>query len=213
MHPVDILALQELTRDTAAVLDTDATLRSIYPYGALDGQTGVAGVGLLSRYPLASSSYAIEPARQEVVLLVGSRRVALVNAHPLVSIQRVGGLPVGLDPSMRDAHLHLIREHFDALTRDAGSGILIGDFNTESTEPAFEPLSHGLVDAHRAVGVGPGWTWRPSSLEWLGTGLLRIDHIFTGEGLTPVRTSIACPEAGDHCLLEADLGLVSEPGG
>ena len=61
----------------------------------------------------------------------------------------------------------------------------------------------GCVDAHGEVGQGPGWTWRPSRLESLGIGLLRIDLAIGSPDLAPVSVVEHCGRTGDHCLLEA----------
>jgi hypothetical protein len=62
-------------------------------------------------------------------------------------------------------------------------------------------LTAGLVDVHRSIGLGPGWTWRPSSLERLGIGLLRLDLVLLGPGLRPIDLGVDCPRAGDHCRM------------
>jgi hypothetical protein len=95
----------------------------------------------------------------------------------------------------------------DARIAAGATVLLIGDFNTSPTEPAFGWLTAGLSDAHAAVGLGPGWTYRPSSLEWLGVGLIRLDLILGGPGVIPVSTATDCSRPGDHCLLEATLRL------
>lgn len=87
--------------------------------------------------------------------------------------------------------------------------IVVGDFNTAPTEPAFDRFVAGLVDAHRAVGIGPGWTWRPSRLEPLGIGLLRIDLALSGPGATPTRIGERCDLPGDHCQLRAAFALAA----
>ena len=85
--------------------------------------------------------------------------------------------------------------------------ILVGDFNTSPTEPAFATLTDGLLDAHAEVGIGTGWTWRPSQLAGLGAGLLRLDIVLSGPSLRPVATRVECPPAGDHCVLYATLAI------
>lgn len=58
----------------------------------------------------------------------------------------------------------------------------------------------GLKDVHVQVGLGPGWTWRPSRLETLGLSLLRIDLMLVGPGVDPVSGGVDCSRSGDHCL-------------
>ena len=84
---------------------------------------------------------------------------------------------------------------------------MIGDFNTAPTEPGYGRLTAGLRDIHTEIGLGPGWTWRPSSLESLGIGLLRIDLVLLGPGVTPISTAIDCGKPGDHCLVDATVAV------
>jgi hypothetical protein len=69
--------------------------------------------------------------------------------------------------------------------------------------PTGGPLA--LLDAHAEAGVGPGWTYRPNALEWLGIGLVRIDLVLAGPGLRPVASSVLCPARGDHRAVRATL--------
>jgi endonuclease/exonuclease/phosphatase family metal-dependent hydrolase len=86
--------------------------------------------------------------------------------------------------------------------------IVAGDLNTAPFEPGYRILaSGGLTDAHEASGGGPGFTWRPSSLEWLGLGLLRIDHVLTGAALRATAVEEDCSIRGDHCRLIVDLAV------
>ncbi|HEX7490979.1 MAG TPA: hypothetical protein VF337_04690 [Candidatus Limnocylindrales bacterium] len=54
------------------------------------------------------------------------------------------------------------------------------------------------------VGEGPGWTWRPSRIDFLPFGLLRIDLQLSAGRIRPVSTSIDCGVPGDHCRLSGD---------
>lgn len=72
---------------------------------------------------------------------------------------------------------------------------------------ALAALVAGLADAHREVGLGPGWTWRPSRFEGLGLGLLRIDLALSGPGASPTRVGERCGLPGDHCQLHATFAL------
>ena len=88
---------------------------------------------------------------------------------------------------------------------DPASSVVVGDFNAATTEPGFRAFD-GLLDAHAEAGVGPGFTWRPSSLEGLGLGFLRIDHVLTGAALRPTADRRGLPRlAGDHCRLYVTL--------
>jgi hypothetical protein len=62
---------------------------------------------------------------------------------------------------------------------------------------------------HAEIGLGTGWTWRPSRLERLGIGLIRLDMVLVGPGVEPVTIDVLCLSAGDHCAVTARLTLVS----
>ena len=57
------------------------------------------------------------------------------------------------------------------------------------------------------AGTGPGFTWRPSSLEVLRVGLLRMDVVLSGQALRPTAAGEECSIAGDHCRLYVDLDV------
>jgi hypothetical protein len=114
---------------------------------------------------------------------------------------------MSFDPTDRDADLIRFRARVDAAIARGESVIVTGDFNTAPTEPAFERFVAGLADAHRDVGVGPGWTWRPSRFERIGLGLLRIDLALSGPGARPASIVENCCLPGDHCQLEARFVL------
>jgi endonuclease/exonuclease/phosphatase (EEP) superfamily protein YafD len=86
--------------------------------------------------------------------------------------------------------------------------ILLGDFNVTEREPAYRDVSSGLTDLFRAVGTGAGSTWRPHQLMGLDFALLRIDYIFTGPGIRPLRASADCtPRGSDHCILQGTVEI------
>ena len=207
-RPVDIVALQELTPDVAAAIEADGVLRDRYPYRVLEGRNSVSGAGLLSHFPIESAEYSTEPVHIEARVRWPGGEIAVINAHPVhADLSLVGGIPTGADPASRNEELALLRAKVESLESAGVDVLLVGDFNTAPTEPAFTRLTSGLNDAHAAVGWGPGWTWRPGRFVFLGVGLLRIDLVLSTPGLQPIETSIACPPVGDHCLLEAALAL------
>jgi hypothetical protein len=117
------------------------------------------------------------------------------------------GLPVAFDARERDLATGRIRARINDLLAGPDPLLVLGDYNTAPTEPGYGWLTHGLRDIHVEVGVGPGWTWRPSRLESLGLGLLRIDLILASPGVSPVSTAVDCGQPGDHCLVEAVVAV------
>jgi vancomycin resistance protein VanJ len=205
---VDFIVLQELGADHAAAIEADGELRTHFPHRELVPMDGVFGMGLLSAYPIVRSEVAADPVSIEAVLDVDGRPVTVITGHPLPGrIGTVGPVPVSFDPGQRDAALARFRTRVDEAIARGETVIVLGDFNTAPTESAFEPLVDGLADAHRKVGIGPGWTWRPSRFEGFGLGLLRIDLALSGPGARPVAIGERCSLPGDHCQLEARFAL------
>jgi endonuclease/exonuclease/phosphatase (EEP) superfamily protein YafD len=208
-HDADVVALQELTRDAAAALDADPRILARYPYRLLLPSDGSVGIGILSAFPIVGRSIYPDPAGMSVTLDVGSgRQLQVINNHPLhgqIATLGGSGLPIGIDARDRDAALGQIRTRIEPALAAGVPLVLIGDYNTAPTEPGYALLSRGLRDVQVDVGLGPGWTWRPSSLEWLGIGLLRIDLVLAGPLVEPVSYAVDCGQPGDHCIVAATV--------
>ena len=142
--------------------------------------------------------------------LGAGRGLAVLNVHPLhADIATLGAtrLPLGLDVDQRNVDLVAIRRRIDARISTGLPVLMLGDLNTADSEPAFDRLVQGLRDVHDEVGEGTGWTWRPIRLEFLGLGILRIDHIVVSPSIEPLAIGETCPAVGDHCLLHAEIAL------
>jgi endonuclease/exonuclease/phosphatase (EEP) superfamily protein YafD len=202
----DVVALQELTPEFGEAIDADPTLRSRYPYRILDPRPGPDGLGILSRLPLIERVGRPNGRMLQAGLLLPDGRTAeVLDVHPRRPLYRtVGPLPVALNARARDEDVAAIREAVDTLD-DPASALVVGDLNGTSQEPGLASLRQGLVDAHEAAGVGPGFTWRPDAVEMLGIGVLRIDHVLSGAWLRPVDTHVDCSVVGDHCRLLVSL--------
>lgn len=213
-RPADIIAVQELQPDAAAAIEADPGLTARYPYRKLVVREDVGGMGILSRLPILESAFQLDPIVQEATIDLGEgRRLGLVNAHPFhAEIETFGRthVPVGMDPSRRNDDLAAVRVRIDELLGQGLPVLMLGDLNTATSEPAFDRFTTGLRDVHREVGLGPGWTWRPIKFEFLGIGLIAIDHIIVSPGLMPLSIAGECPAIGDHCLIEATVAV---PGG
>jgi vancomycin resistance protein VanJ len=209
-HPADVVALQELQPDVAAAIASDPAIASLYPFRVLVPERTVLGLGLLSRFPLTEEQSSLWPALQEASIVVDGQTAALVNAHPMhgeIETIATTRLPIGIDNTVRDRDLETIARLLDRSQAAGIPAILLGDLNTASSEPAFGRLVAGRRDVHAEVGQGTGWTWRPIRLEFLGMGLIRIDHVILSSDIAPQAISEVCPPVGDHCLVQATVRL------
>jgi endonuclease/exonuclease/phosphatase (EEP) superfamily protein YafD len=213
-RPADIIAVQELQPDAAAAIEADPVLTARYPYRKLIAREDVGGMGILSRMPILEAAFQLDPIVQQATIDLGDgRRLGVVNAHPFhAEIETFGRthLPVGMDPARRNDDLAAVRVRIDELLGQGLPVLMLGDLNTATSEPAFDRFTTGLRDVHREVGFGPGWTWRPIKLEFLGIGLIAIDHIIVSPDIVPLSIAGECPSIGDHCLIEATVAV---PGG
>jgi vancomycin resistance protein VanJ len=212
----DVIAVQELQSDVADAIMADADLAARYPYRILRPRADVLGLGLLSRYPILDATFRVDPAVLEARLQLGpGNQVVVIDAHPLhADLASFGGtrLPVGLDVDQRNADLATIRSTIDTAMAAGFPVVLLGDLNTAASEPAHDRFVAGLRDAHAEVGQGPGWTWRPIRLEFLGVGVIRIDYVIVSPSIEPLAIGEMCPPIGDHCLVQAELGIAPGAG-
>lgn len=205
----DVVALQELTPEVAEALEASDEIDRRYPYRILEPREGVRGMGILSSLPLVTGVYGARPMLLTAGLLLDDgSRLAIVNAHPFPPrIETAfGWLPWGIDARQRDQELDAVRDAVDAV-EDQARVLLVGDLNATPFEGGFATVADGLADAHATVGVATGFTWRPSLLEGVGLGLLRIDHVLTGAAVTPVASTVDCSLPGDHCRLTVTLDV------
>ncbi len=206
----DVVALQELHPGVVDAIEADATLTERYPYRVFMPDYSVLGNGLMSRFPIESSSGIEVPPGIEARLDIAGTSLSIINAHPMpgeIELAAGLGVPVAFDPRIREEHLRALRTRVDEMLASGEPFVLIGDFNTAPTEASYADLAAGMRDVHTAVGTGPGWTWRPSRFEGLGIGLLRIDQAHAGPGVVPLASHVDCPVLGDHCRLLVTVAL------
>ena len=200
----DLVAVQELTTDVAAALEADGAVQARYPHRLLDPHRSVLGIGLLSTRPIIDArTFNDPPAVTARVDLGEGRTLTVFNAHPTPG--RIGRIT--FDATRRDAALVEIRGWIDDLLDRPEPLLVLGDYNVTPDEPGYAIVSAGLRDAHREVGLGTGWTWRPERATNLGLGLIRIDYVFMSPALSPLATAVDCAYPGDHCILLADIAV------
>jgi vancomycin resistance protein VanJ len=207
---VDLIALQELEPQPSAAVDRDPVIAARYPYRAMVPRELAAGVAILSRYPIEDVSSSQDPACLELLVETPQGPVRVIDAHPKhadISTVTPLQLPIAYDPSDRDAAIAAVRTRIDAAMDDGERLLVLGDYNTASTEPEYAVLTRGLRDTQVQVGEGPGWTWRPSRLTFLPVAFLRIDLQLTAGPIFPTSTSVECSLPGDHCRLFGDYEI------
>ena len=204
-----LIAIQELGLDAATALGHDTR----FPYKALPQTDAAPGVGLLSVYPILETQSSNYPQflRAVIDLPMSDPLVVYVVHAPLGRFVTVGDIPVGVDLSIRDPALTLIRMRVDEDLAQNRSVIILGDLNTTERERAYAGLSAGLRDAHLDAGVGPGFTWRPSPLALLPFGMLRIDYVLSTPDLVATSSTVDCSLPSDHCRLDVELVMSRSP--
>lgn len=210
----DVVTLQEADLE---LLAADDFVRTAYPYRLVGPDNTAPSLALLSRYPIVESGVPeLDSAVFDMPRLVwaridlGGRTVAVANAHPIppVTFGEECNVLRCYNSGPRDAQIAAIRNFVAELQQRTGDPlILAGDMNVAEREPAYFDLATGLRDAHRAAGSGFGTSWRPHALG-LPFGLIRIDYIFTSEGVQPLALETECKRhVSDHCLLVGWFGL------
>jgi len=200
----DIIALEELEPDPAAAIEADATLTTRYPYRLMVPRVTAWGLGVLSRFPISEAESSYPPAHLSLLLTTPHGPLRLIVGHPNhadISLLTPLPVPVAYDSANRDEEIAAIRQRIDASLAAGERLLVLGDFNTTPTEPEFKVLVAGLKDTHVEVGLGPGWTWRPSRFAFLPVGFIRIDLQLSAGSIRPTSTAMDCSLPGDHCRL------------
>ncbi len=207
----NLVSLQELTIAKSAGIAADPAVQARFPYRVLSPRSDLGGVGLLSDLPLSDVVELTDPPGIQAVAETDIGPVTIIAAHAAHGDVDTSSLPElfgSYDTSIRDAQLVSLHARIVAAIGRRERVILAGDLNMAPTEPAFGDLIDGLLDVHRQVGEGTGWTWRPSVLESWGIGFVAIDHIVVSPELVPLATGEVCLPLSDHCRLWARIGIL-----
>lgn len=215
----DVVALQELPQPLAAALRQQ--LHTAYPYQLLEPAMPPYGLGLLSRYPFESIPDAAGFAHQRVVLDVRGQPVTLINIHLTPPRIEARDLPlVHAEVLIHNYNTGTRAEEISALLQaidtTPGPLVVLGDFNLSDREQPYTAFAARLHDAHAETAWGLGATFPTNTT--LGRlpipfPLVRIDYIWSGGGITPLRAHTACNSPGsDHCMVIADLHIAQALG-
>ena len=208
-----VVALQELSPERAAIIAGSDVLAERFPYQVLRPSGEWDGLGLLSSWPIQGPVVTDDdpPHIAATLMAPGTTGLDVVVVHAPPPLE-LGPMGPTYAPRHRDEALAELRKLVDASTARGRLAMLVGDLNLTDRELAYDELVDGLVDSYRAAGSGLGHTWRPPYTE-LPFGLLRIDMLLAGPGLSPVRSEPDCASRGaDHCILDVTLAVDrSEP--
>ncbi len=185
----DVVAIQELNPQTALAIQRD--LGQIYPYQELLPQSGVSGMGVISRFPMQAIEIEIngdwvgDP--QVVEVEWEGAKIVLVNYHAIPPYSLIPS-KLGYTIAERERQLGVLIEFVKSLEEPL---IALGDLNVTEQSTAHEIMESDLQDAWVKGGWGLGHTFpgaasagssRPSFGRFLSPKwLLRLDYIFCSE--------------------------------
>lgn len=206
----DVIALQELSIPAAARIEVE--LNALYPHQALHPQPepAFAGQGLLSRYPIQSDDYwLIHYGHQRVQLDVNGQVLIVYNSHPTP--------PFFTHDFFSQGHLQRKEEVIDIMRRvqaepDDVPLVLMGDMNLTDQSTDYWRIAEHLIDTHREVGWGMGFTFPNFGMTNARLSFLppvaRIDYVFHNASLFGVETRILPNTGGsDHFPLYVVLAF------
>ena len=208
----DIVGLEELGPVHAQVFAAD--LAALYPYQVTYPNPQVAGVGLLSRYPITEEMM-FRPLPDlmyclRAVVDVDGAPVTVYVVHPRPPQQVTS--PFTYDDAMRNAEIAVLVN--DYLAHESGPLIVLGDFNMTDQSDAYRQMDARLHDAFREAGRGMGFTFPVSirSTIRLFPPLLRIDYIWHSDQISVRAISVADDSgSSDHYPVVARLALYDPP--
>lgn len=92
------------------------------------------------------------------------------------------------------------------LLPDSGPVIVAGDMNTPPASQFYRQTAERLTDSFAAVGRGFGYTfvWRRK------VPMLRIDYVWAGGGIDPLRIYLKDPKPSDHRPIVTELALPAD---
>ena len=199
----DVITVSELTPEEVRRF-SQAGMEEVFPYSRLFPAPGAEGIGLWSRFPLASV-----PAKHRRTGTIAARlRVPGVRFDPLVASVHI------TSPVAHDAHsfgawrsgIAATKAELDDFADVAGPAAVIvaGDFNSTPDMRQFRDLlTNGYRDSVEQTGAGftptfPSRTWHPP--------LITIDHVLTRQAASAsIRTVYV--RGSDHRSLLATVDV------
>ncbi|MGV0715800.1 endonuclease/exonuclease/phosphatase family protein [Mycolicibacterium sp. XJ662] len=204
----DLITVAELTPEEARRF-SQAGIEEAFPYSVLKPAPDASGIGLWSRFPLAT----VRPLKQRYAAIVAARvRVRGVRFDPLIASVHITS-PVTARAGSFDrwrTGITNAKKNFAHFAEIAGTAAVVvaGDFNsTPDMRPFRDLLTNGYHDAVDQTGAGFAPTF-PSN-KWFPPVLV-IDHVITrNAGVSSIRT-VDVP-GSDHRSLLATINVPVEP--
>ena len=169
---------------------------------------GGGGTAVLSRLPIVGARpvEGLPPSSRPVDLVsldTGHGVVTVVSLHlysPCGVCMSPGATLSQLRVLEGESRLRNIEIERVTAALPAGPLLVGGDLNSGTRNvPLRRLLSAGLIDLHRAVGSGPGFT------RLRRYGLVRIDWLLASRDITPVREWVERRDGSDHRPVVADV--------
>ncbi|MFF1572844.1 endonuclease/exonuclease/phosphatase family protein [Leifsonia sp. NPDC058292] len=173
----DVIALQEL--DATSLGAVQAVLDSRYPHSEVVGT-----VGVWSKVAIADSG--------RLDLGLGWDRALWIDLETAVAPTRLYAVHLAsVRPGQYEQRDTMLKELADTVKTDESSRIVVvGDFNTASTDRKFTPLLSELTEAADSD-LGLGFTW-PAEFP-----VARLDHALV-RGLGTVSSTVLPDNGSDH---------------
>ena len=202
----DVITVSELTPEEVERFK-QAGIAEAFPYSVLTPAPDAGGIGLYSRFPVATS-----PVGKQVTFAAVRLRVPGVRFDPLVASVHVIS-PVASDADsfgLWRTGITATKTKLDGFAEAAGPAAVIvaGDFNSTPDMRQFRDLlTNGYGDAVEQTGAGfgptfPSRTWHPP---WI-----TIDHVLTRRATaTSIRTIYI--SGSDHRALLATVAVPLDP--
>ncbi|GAA4676446.1 endonuclease/exonuclease/phosphatase family protein [Phytohabitans rumicis] len=203
-HDVDVLAVQEFTPGSAALLDAYG-LAELMPYRQLNPVDSAAGSGLYSRLPITDGGVR----RNDGGFTQAYATVHAPDAAPVTveSVHPAAPYSVAMVPSWRTDLNGQPRA-----TPEGPIRVLAGDFNaTLDHAPLRRLLDSGYRDAADAAGAGLTGTWGPYDGDRIPP--VAIDHVLVDRRVGVRDVSVLRLPGSDHRPVLAELALPDGSGG
>nr|WP_296770484.1 endonuclease/exonuclease/phosphatase family protein [Rhodococcus sp. (in: high G+C Gram-positive bacteria)] len=197
-NDIDVLTVQELTRDAEAGLDGSG-IAKLFPYRyTRPNGGGGGGAGIFSRYPVSAQQELPEFVLSNLVvdLDVGTPEpVRLYTVHPVP--------PYPTPASLWASEMELLRRDL-AASSDVSNVVVSGDFNSTRSHSRFRDiLADGFADAADTSGSGLLPTY-PTDKSY--PAVVGIDHVLT-RGATATSLERVTIPGSDHHGLIAEIDL------